>query len=297
MTEKITVFAMGLKGFASLKQLVEKYGASIFDKVIYATDKGVIRDYSSDIIKLCQSASIPVYYRTEHFTIETPYSIAIAWRWLIHAGDGKEIIVFHDSLLPKHRGFAPLVSALIRGDHEIGVTALFATMEFDRGEIIMQKKSPIIYPIKVKEAIDILSVLYGDLTIDVFDLITSRKPIISQKQNELDATYSLWRNDDDYAIDWKQEATTIARFIDSVGYPYLGASSTIDGVKVRILDSEPLSDITVEDRERQCGKVLFTENQLPVLVCGKGLLRIREAVRDFDRVSILPLKKFRIKFA
>ena len=86
------------------------------------------------------------------------YQLAIGWRWLISGTEN--LIVLHDSLLPKYRGFAPLVNSLINGEQEIGVTAIWAGPEFDAGEIIFQEKAGICYPIKIQEAIEIVSGLY-----------------------------------------------------------------------------------------------------------------------------------------
>jgi methionyl-tRNA formyltransferase len=52
----------------------------------------------------------------------------------------------HDSLLPKYRGFAPLPNALINGEREVGVTALFASEEYDMGDIVCQRRLAVEYP-------------------------------------------------------------------------------------------------------------------------------------------------------
>jgi len=70
----------------------------------------------------------------------------------------------------------------------------------------------------------------------------------SYKQNEEDVTYSLWRDEQDYIIDWSKSAEFIHRFINAVGYPYKGASTLMDGKKIRIIDTEPLPDIEIENR-------------------------------------------------
>ena len=49
--------------------------------------------------------------------------------------------------MPKYRGFAPLVNSLVNGEKIIGVTALFASEEYDNGDIIMQSSVDITYPI------------------------------------------------------------------------------------------------------------------------------------------------------
>ena len=110
----------------------------------------------------------------------------------------------------------------------------------------------------------------------------------------LKLTYSLWRDEDDYRVDWYKSAEDIDRFIDAVGYPYSGAFSLIHEQKVRIIDADPIEDVQVENRIP--GKVIFIENGKPVIVCGKGLLRVNELVDDKTKQSILASLKFRTRF-
>ena len=55
-------------------------------------------------------------------SLETTHVIAASWRYLLPTSLNETlkdpIIVFHDSLLPRYRGFAPLPSAIINGDGE-----------------------------------------------------------------------------------------------------------------------------------------------------------------------------------
>ena len=74
--------------------------------------------------------------------------MAVSWRWMIKHPKNK-LIVFHDSILPKYRGFAPLVNMLINGEKEIGVSAIFGADEYD-SEIISEKTT-ISYPIKIQK--------------------------------------------------------------------------------------------------------------------------------------------------
>ena len=50
----------------------------------------------------------------------------------------------HASLLPRHRGSAPINWALIRGDKETGVTIMWVTYEVDTGPIFLQERLPIL---------------------------------------------------------------------------------------------------------------------------------------------------------
>ena len=99
--------------------------------------------------------------------------------------------------------------------------------------------------------------------------------------------------EDDYKIDWNKDADFIKRFINSVGYPYKGASSFIDEKKVRILEAEVEKEVIIENRIP--GKVLFVERRYPIVVCGKKLLKILLMIDDETKENILPLKKFRIR--
>jgi methionyl-tRNA formyltransferase len=49
----------------------------------------------------------------------------------------------HASLLPRHRGAAPINWALIRGDRETGVTIMWLQYEVDSGPIFLQERVPI----------------------------------------------------------------------------------------------------------------------------------------------------------
>lgn len=290
----ITLFAMTLRGHHLISSVIERYGSGFIDQVISAKDANIKDDYYEEITGLCMENNIPVSNRSENIAINSPYVLAIGWRWLIDLDPKSKLIVFHDSILPSYRGFAPLVNALINKEPEIGVTALFASEKYDRGDIITQCKTSITYPLTIEQAIDINNANYQKCCFIVCDMIAEGKQIDSKPQDEKMATYSLWRDDDDYQIDWARSAEDIERFIDAVGHPYLGASSFAGNKKVRILKAAQVKDKTIVIR--QVGKIIEVEDGMPVVVCGTGLLQIREAINDETGNSFLPLKNFRIKF-
>lgn len=288
---KISFYLMGEKGLTVLSKVI--CYKSFISKVIGARDKNVQNDYYEDIKHLCAENGIAFYDRAENVEIDSDYSIAIGWRWMIDAENGSKLIILHDSLLPRYRGFAPLVNMLINHEPKIGVTALFANGEFDRGDIIAQKSVDVQYPVRIQDAIEQVSELYGELVMEIMGMISSGEAIAATAQEESEASYSLWRNEDDYAIDWNRDAEYIQQFVYSVGYPYKGASSMLERVKYRILDCEIDEDVRVENR---CpGKLLFMRDGCPVIVCGKGMLKITKLETD-EGVSCLPMKKYRVWF-
>jgi len=187
--------------------------------VVAARDTAMAQDYFDQIAELCRINNIRFCDRNTGFSIQTDYALAVAWRWLIDASPAR-LIVLHDSLLPRYRGFNPLVTALIKGDAEIGVTALYATAEYDLGDIIAQSSSAISYPIRIQEAIKTVVGHYEALVTNIAGILMRGEEPMAKPQDEADASYSLWRDDEDYFVDWSHSAIEIKRFINAVGYPY-----------------------------------------------------------------------------
>ncbi len=288
----VTLFLLGKKGLITLSDLKEASLKGI-SKVIIGKDKNVVNDYSDDIIRFCEDKNINYCDASVQNHFDSKYAFAIGWKKIIDFTVDQKLIVFHDSILPRLRGFNPLVTALINGDNEIGVTALFATQEYDRGDIIEIGKMTITYPIKINDAINLVSDLYAKLANNIIETLMSGQELRSTKQVESEATYSLWRNQEDYRIDWTASSQKIARHINAVGFPYTGATTQIEGKEITIVDSEPTDDVVIENRT--VGKVIFKKDGCPVVVCGKGLLKITEA-RNSNNEKLDFKTKFRLRF-
>lgn len=291
--KKVTLFLMTRKGYSVLDRLISTGYADMIDKIIVAHDKNVLNDYYSEIYNTAKQAGIPVFDKTEKPSINSDYCLTIAWRWMLQVPKDCQLLVTHDSLLPKYRGFAPLVNMLINHEPHIGVTAIFASDKYDQGPIIAQRSVSVSYPIKIKDAIEVELPIFEEVVCDIFKCLREEGKLIGQKQDEPEATYSLWRDEKDYHIDWSKSADYIQQFIYSVGFPYKGASTEIDGKLYRILDCEPYCDVVVENRTP--GKLIFMENIYPIIVCGQGLIKITE-MTDEEGNNVLPLKKFRLRF-
>lgn len=289
--QKFVFFLTNKKGHYALRGIIREFNKGIIEFVVTYQDRNVKKDYYDEIISLCKEYDIP-YHSKDSYPDYSTYSFAIGWRWIIPKMD--KLIVFHDSLLPKYRGFSPLVSALVNGEKEIGVTALFASEKYDEGDIIIQEKLKVEYPVIINEVIEKISSLYSKIILKVIGNIIEKKELKSVSQNHSKSSYSLWRNDDDYNIDWSWDAEKIKRLIDATGFPYKGASARIDDTKYKLLDCDVITDVSIENRTS--GKVIFVENGLPVIVCGKGLLKIKQMIRDDNGETALPLKRFRIRF-
>jgi methionyl-tRNA formyltransferase len=292
---KVGLYLMSAKGHAVLECLLARFGPGFIRHVVTARDKTVAQDYHDDIVKLARSAGLRVFTRPEAPPpgAAAPCLFAISWRWLIHTAPSQQLIVFHDSILPRYRGFAPLVSALVNGDRRLGVTALVASAEYDRGPIVAQSTVPISYPLKLAQAIDAVNGCYRKLAVEVGGKLL-QGGLKSRAQVEARATYSLWRDEHDYFVDWSWDAARLRRFVDAVGFPFLGAATAAHGKVYRVIEASALPDVKVENRTP--GKVIFIRDGQPVVVCGKGLLQIHQLIDAESRQDALPLKSFRTCF-
>lgn len=290
----LTLFLMTEKGYRFLVETTAKYG-SLFDLVVVGSDSSLRKDHADEIIAFCAGHQLRWVRRADFGKVETPYALAVSWRWLIEH-PAQRLIVFHDSLLPRYRGFSPLVNALINGESEVGVSAIFGASDFDTGPIIAQSRTAVRYPLRIADAIQAINANYLACAETVLQALLDGAPLEATPQDERQATYSVWRDEQDYRIDWSKSSTEIRRFIDAVGYPYRGAATMFDGKLIRILAAEEAPDVVVENRD--CGKALFVVDGKPVIICGEGMLKVTEAQIEEggQLLPFFPQTRFRIRF-
>ncbi|PKA82112.1 methionyl-tRNA formyltransferase [Ulvibacter sp. MAR_2010_11] len=288
---KIALFVSGQKGLSVIQSIPSEFKSSV-ETVIIGTDKSIANDYSEALTSLCSEKGLNHTFDDSTNT-DCDYLFAIGWRKLIPLQSNETLIVLHDSILPKYRGFNPLVTALINGDKEIGVTAIFGEESYDTGAIIDVEKLTVTYPIKIAEAISIISECYSTLFNRVLKNIFENS-ITSVSQNESDATYSLWRDKEDYRINWQWSSERIQRMIHAVSEPYDSAKAVVNGKMYRIVDCTVVPDVVIEYRD--VGKVIFKVEEKPVVVCGEGLLRL-DLILNEDGMVEKFTNQFRLRFS
>ncbi len=265
----VVVCGVGLKGATFIEGILQK-GIGIGSIVTYRQPDDQARSFE----RLCSLAQrLSINLLETHHPVLHPENLTflVGWQHLLPQVT-PSTVVFHDSLLPRYRGFAPTVTALIKGDREIGVTALTPTDVIDQGPIIAQRAVPISYPIKIQTALELQAGLMTDIAVDIIEQWKCGE-LSSKPQQEEMATLSIWRDDADYEIDWSNSADAIERFVNAVGHPYAGARTTVGGTEtIRVLDVTALPDMPFEIRDE--GKIWRLDSGRPTVVCGSGMLRI-----------------------
>ena len=151
MYGNILLFIASEKGYTALRRLTTQKNTGKVGAVITFKEVDVDKSWDIDIRNECTKNGIPFYFwkDAKDRLIEIIQknncicAITIAWKFLLpmKINDYLQypLIVFHDSLLPKYRGFAPTPTAIMCGETDIGVTAIFANAQVDEGDIVAQK--------------------------------------------------------------------------------------------------------------------------------------------------------------
>jgi methionyl-tRNA formyltransferase len=153
----------------------------------------------------------------------------------------KKTVALHASLLPKNRGFAPMIWPIINNEKETGVTLFYINEEMDKGDIIGQIKFEI-------TAEDTGFDLYQKASGIVGELIKKYIPMIENDvaprlvQKESDATYAFARIPEDGIIDWSKSAFDINNFVRAQARPFSGAFTYCKNEKLYILKAHILTE-------------------------------------------------------
>jgi len=173
----------------------------------------------------------------------------------------------HGSLLPKYRGRVPVNWAIIHGETETGATLHYMTGKPDNGDIVAQQAVPILPNDTAHEVFQKVTVaaemaLHGVMPA----LLTGKAP--RRKQDLSQGAYFGGRKPQDGEIDWAQSAQTIHNLVRAVAPPYPGATTTLLGKPMRILQ-------TLVEQGTGEGKPAFqVRDGKAYATCGSGVLRV-----------------------
>lgn len=150
------------------------------------------------------------------------------------------VLNVHASLLPRHRGAAPVAAAILAGDEETGVTIMLTELALDAGPILAQRAIPI-------SPQDTTGSLMTRLADEGAYLLMETLPrwlsgsIEPQPQDDSQATYAPSIRKEEALIDWSLPAVDIWRRVRAYN-PWPVAFTLLDGQPLRILEATPLAN-------------------------------------------------------
>jgi len=206
-------------------------------------------------------------------------------------------INIHPSLLPKYRGISPLNWAVLNGEKETGVTVHYIDESADTGDIIIQKKIPILFEDTTADIYQKALNIYPELLTETIEMIRNGcvKPI---NQKTLEAGFFVSKRfPNDGKIFWNFDRLKIYNLIRGLCDPYPNAFFIYNGETFHVKEAK-LSEI---DFRGPPGRVCAINDKEMVVTCGtdhsrnQGLTITKIVLAPQHTFSFLPENEINIK--
>lgn len=194
----------------------------------------------------------------------------------------------HPSLLPRHRGAAPVNWSLIQGDRETGVSIIFLEEAMDAGPILSRRAFPIKDPESAGVWEDRLARAGAEDLLKVIAQLKNHTAVARPQEHALSTTNPLLRKDDG-RVDFGRPALELADLINGVD-PWPGAQTSFQGYALKLFGAAEAVGSTAPGRP---GEVMGLDAAGRLLVAtGRGVLAVAElqpegkkrmAAADFQR--------------
>lgn len=173
----------------------------------------------------------------------------------------------HASLLPRHRGSAPINWAIMQGDDEVGVTTMMTARDVDNGDMLLKSVSPRRADETAGEMTLRLSEDGAALLLETLRALENGT-LTRIPQDESAMTYDPMLTREMGVIDWNDSARNIVNRILGLN-PWPGCSTAYDGARLKWLRAE------VAQGAGQPGEILTADPKVGlVIAAGEGAVRI-----------------------
>ena len=190
----------------------------------------------------------------------------------------------HPTLLPRHRGRAPIPWAILSGLARTGVT-LFEIVDAtaDSGAIVGQVVVEIEPDETAATLFDRIASAHVDLIREyVPQLVAREAPRLPQDP----ARASSWpkRTPADGIIDWETRAPYLYDWVRAQTRPYPGAFTFAGGEKVVVWRARPVEHDA--DADIPAGTIVAERPEGPVVACGEGALLLEEVETGAQELAV-----------
>jgi methionyl-tRNA formyltransferase len=178
----------------------------------------------------------------------------------------------HASLLPRHRGAAPVERALMAGETETGVSIIRMDEGLDTGPIALQYHTHISPEMTGGELTQTLADLGSKAIVEAMNLLEEDSLALSEQDN-LYATYAPKLKDEERVIRWGERVEKVHDLVRALT-PHIGARTFHPEVAgpIKVLRSKIFQK---EFRHPESGTILPTKERI-LVTCGEGILEITE---------------------
>lgn len=177
------------------------------------------------------------------------------------------VVNVHASLLPKHRGGAPIHYALIQGDKETGVTIMETVKEMDAGDMISHRSIPITDEDNVGTLFEKLAIVGRDLLLDTLPAYLAGD-IQPEAQDPSQVTFSPNIRPEEERLDWTKTNRQLFNQIRGMN-PWPVAHTLWQGGRFKIYEAE------LADGDGQPGEILEIGKRQLLVATGEGALALK----------------------
>ncbi len=194
----------------------------------------------------------------------------------------KGCINIHASSLPKYRGAAPYQWAVLNGEKETGVTAMYLCREMDAGDIIEISKTAIEPNETAGELLDRLAELGAALLCKTLRRL-EQETVTATPQDGTAATYAPMLDKTMCPIDWDKTAQQVHDHVRGL-HPWPVATAEIQGTKFKIH-----STVIVPGKPgAQPGSILGLTRTGLQIACKEGAVEIRSLQAESGKRMAAP---------
>ncbi|MFB3908393.1 MAG: methionyl-tRNA formyltransferase [Candidatus Eisenbacteria bacterium] len=174
----------------------------------------------------------------------------------------------HASLLPRHRGAAPIPRAILEGDGWTGITIFRLDAGMDTGPILLQRMEPIGRDDTTGSLTARLATLGGEALREACDRLRDGTAAFRPQEEER-ATYAPTLAKEDGRCSFSRPADQVDRFVRAM-HPWPGATCRFRAEPLKILHVEPLDLVPRDDPPGT-----FLPGAEPVVAARPGRVRLR----------------------
>lgn len=175
-------------------------------------------------------------------------------------------INIHASLLPKYRGSAPYQWAVLNGEKETGVTAMYLCREMDAGDIIDISKTPIGENETAGELLDRLAVLGADLLSKTLTRFAAG-PVQGMPQDASGVSFAPMLDKSMSPIDFTKTAQQVHDHVRGL-HPWPVATMVLDGKTFKVHATR------IAEGSGKPGEILGLTKTGLKIACGEGAVEI-----------------------
>lgn len=176
----------------------------------------------------------------------------------------------HGSLLPLHRGAAPIQWSVIKGDKEVGITIMRMDEGMDTGDMLLKAG---ITPAPDETTGTLFSKLAQLGSETLLNAIKGLKDgtIAATQQDHSQATDAPMLKKSDGSIDWSKKAGDLECLIRGLD-PWPSAFCFLDSKRLRLFKPE----VIYKENDAEPGTLLRSDKRGLLIACGQDTLLIKE---------------------